>query len=259
MDMEGVWMQAIGLCCSISLISPSLDPVFPPTSIANHPREGGRPRAPTPRMTPGNSTWHFTFTLILLSFFLILSDLLVLISGLKDLLKWPLLSENARVWLRPQSDCPLLQARTVNVWSHAGRGARRHDRGGCHNATASGQFQRVRVSVWRLNAESRPLDETCFSPIPPQLIKLNRRLQHLEEENKERTKREMILYSVTVAFWLVNTWVWLRRWFQSAAVCVSGINVTEERIIPNSVSNVSSPLHSAPAWGRPCNARTRPG
>ncbi|XP_060902269.1 mitochondrial fission factor homolog B isoform X4 [Labrus mixtus] len=44
-----------------------------------------------------------------------------------------------------------------------------------------------------------------------QLIKLNRRLQHLEEENKERAKREMILYSVTVAFWLVNTWVWLRR------------------------------------------------
>ncbi|XP_076001766.1 mitochondrial fission factor homolog B isoform X2 [Genypterus blacodes] len=44
-----------------------------------------------------------------------------------------------------------------------------------------------------------------------QLIKLNRRLQLLEEENKERTKREMILYSVTVAFWLINTWVWLRR------------------------------------------------
>ncbi|XP_051933882.1 mitochondrial fission factor homolog B isoform X3 [Hippocampus zosterae] len=44
-----------------------------------------------------------------------------------------------------------------------------------------------------------------------QLIKLNRRLQLLEEENKERAKREMILYSVTVAFWLVNTWVWLKR------------------------------------------------
>nr|XP_057936229.1 mitochondrial fission factor homolog B isoform X6 [Doryrhamphus excisus] len=44
-----------------------------------------------------------------------------------------------------------------------------------------------------------------------QLIKLNRRLQLLEEESKERAKREMILYSVTVAFWLVNTWVWLRR------------------------------------------------
>ncbi|XP_061637707.1 mitochondrial fission factor homolog B isoform X4 [Phyllopteryx taeniolatus] len=44
-----------------------------------------------------------------------------------------------------------------------------------------------------------------------QLIKLNRRLQLLEEENKERAKREMILYSITVAFWLINTWVWLRR------------------------------------------------
>lgn len=44
-----------------------------------------------------------------------------------------------------------------------------------------------------------------------QLVKLNRRLQHLEEENKERAKREMILYTVTVAFWLVNTWVWMRR------------------------------------------------
>lgn len=44
-----------------------------------------------------------------------------------------------------------------------------------------------------------------------QLIKLNRRLQLLEEESKERAKREMILYSVSVAFWLINTWVWLRR------------------------------------------------
>uniref|UniRef100_A0A3Q2NQS1 Mitochondrial fission factor n=1 Tax=Fundulus heteroclitus TaxID=8078 RepID=A0A3Q2NQS1_FUNHE len=44
-----------------------------------------------------------------------------------------------------------------------------------------------------------------------QLIKLNRRLHHLEEENKERAKREMIMYSISVAFWLINTWVWLRR------------------------------------------------
>ncbi|XP_029628681.1 mitochondrial fission factor homolog A isoform X2 [Salmo trutta] len=44
-----------------------------------------------------------------------------------------------------------------------------------------------------------------------QIIKLNRRLQLIEEENKERTKREMIMYSVTVAFWLINSWVWLRR------------------------------------------------
>lgn len=44
-----------------------------------------------------------------------------------------------------------------------------------------------------------------------QIIKLNRRLQLLEQENKERAKREMVMYSLTVAFWLVNTWIWLRR------------------------------------------------
>ncbi|KAK7158884.1 hypothetical protein R3I94_005270 [Phoxinus phoxinus] len=44
-----------------------------------------------------------------------------------------------------------------------------------------------------------------------QIIKLNRRLQLLEHENKERAKREMVLYSLTVAFWLVNSWIWLRR------------------------------------------------
>lgn len=44
-----------------------------------------------------------------------------------------------------------------------------------------------------------------------QIVKLNRRLQLLEEENKERSKREVILYSATVAFWLINTWIWLRR------------------------------------------------
>lgn len=45
-----------------------------------------------------------------------------------------------------------------------------------------------------------------------QIVKLNRRLQLLEEENKERSKREVILYSATVAFWLINTWIWFRRW-----------------------------------------------
>ncbi|XP_051535714.1 mitochondrial fission factor homolog B-like isoform X4 [Myxocyprinus asiaticus] len=44
-----------------------------------------------------------------------------------------------------------------------------------------------------------------------QIVKLNRRLQLLEEENKERAKREMIMYSITVAFWLINSWVWFRR------------------------------------------------
>ncbi|XP_071372988.1 mitochondrial fission factor homolog A-like [Centroberyx affinis] len=49
------------------------------------------------------------------------------------------------------------------------------------------------------------------SSLRRQIVKLNRRLQLLEEENKERSKREVILYSATVAFWLVNTWIWFRR------------------------------------------------
>lgn len=53
------------------------------------------------------------------------------------------------------------------------------------------------------------MGKTCFYVI--QIVKLNRRLQLLEEENKERSKREVILYSATVAFWLINTWIWFRR------------------------------------------------
>ncbi|XP_013879963.1 mitochondrial fission factor homolog A [Austrofundulus limnaeus] len=49
------------------------------------------------------------------------------------------------------------------------------------------------------------------SSLRRQILKLNRRLQLLEEENKERSKREVVLYSATVAFWLINTWIWLRR------------------------------------------------
>ncbi|XP_040902730.1 mitochondrial fission factor homolog B isoform X3 [Toxotes jaculatrix] len=69
------------------------------------------------------------------------------------------------------------------------------------------------LSTCEATIEGGPDDMTVVdaTTLRRQLIKLNRRLQHLEEENKERTKREMILYSVTVAFWLVNTWVWLRR------------------------------------------------
>uniref|UniRef100_A0AAY4ADP0 Mitochondrial fission factor n=1 Tax=Denticeps clupeoides TaxID=299321 RepID=A0AAY4ADP0_9TELE len=39
-----------------------------------------------------------------------------------------------------------------------------------------------------------------------EIIKLNRRLLLLEQETKDRVRWEM--YSVTVAFWLVNTWMW---------------------------------------------------
>ncbi|XP_058273826.1 mitochondrial fission factor homolog A isoform X2 [Hemibagrus wyckioides] len=44
-----------------------------------------------------------------------------------------------------------------------------------------------------------------------QIVKLNRRLQALEQEHKERARREMVVYSLTVAFWLVNAWMWVRR------------------------------------------------
>lgn len=49
------------------------------------------------------------------------------------------------------------------------------------------------------------------SSLRRQIVKLNRRLQLLEEENKERSKREVFLYSATAAFWLINTWIWIRR------------------------------------------------
>uniref|UniRef100_A0A3P8NSP3 Mitochondrial fission factor n=1 Tax=Astatotilapia calliptera TaxID=8154 RepID=A0A3P8NSP3_ASTCA len=73
--------------------------------------------------------------------------------------------------------------------------------------------RRLALSTYEPSLDGTADDMTVVdaTTLRRQLIKLNRRLQHLEEENKERTKREMILYSVTVAFWLINTWVWLRR------------------------------------------------
>ncbi|XP_069474301.1 mitochondrial fission factor isoform X3 [Ambystoma mexicanum] len=61
--------------------------------------------------------------------------------------------------------------------------------------------------------EGTPDDMTVVdaASLRRQIIKLNRRLLLLEEENKERAKREMIMYSITVAFWLLNSWMWLRR------------------------------------------------
>ncbi|KAL1766853.1 mitochondrial fission factor isoform X5 [Sigmodon hispidus] len=62
-----------------------------------------------------------------------------------------------------------------------------------------------------MEASSEEMTAVDAASLRRQIIKLNRRLQHLEEENKERAKREMVMYSVTVAFWLLNTWLWLRR------------------------------------------------
>ncbi|XP_068565089.1 mitochondrial fission factor homolog B isoform X3 [Cebidichthys violaceus] len=95
----------------------------------------------------------------------------------------------------------------------------RRDRSASENAAARHSSQLMRndsalaLSTYEatLDAGSDDMTVVDATTLRRQLIKLNRRLQHLEEENKERAKREMILYSVTVAFWLVNTWVWLRR------------------------------------------------
>ncbi|XP_006799947.1 mitochondrial fission factor homolog B isoform X3 [Neolamprologus brichardi] len=99
------------------------------------------------------------------------------------------------------------------------QGRLRRERSASENAAVRQNTQLIRNdSALALSTYEPSLDGTAddmtvvdATTLRRQLIKLNRRLQHLEEENKERTKREMILYSVTVAFWLINTWVWLRR------------------------------------------------
>ncbi|XP_005751429.1 mitochondrial fission factor homolog B isoform X3 [Pundamilia nyererei] len=99
------------------------------------------------------------------------------------------------------------------------QGRLRRERSASENAAVRQNTQLMRNdSALALSTYEPSLDGTAddmtvvdATTLRRQLIKLNRRLQHLEEENKERTKREVILYSVTVAFWLINTWVWLRR------------------------------------------------
>ncbi|XP_029965062.1 mitochondrial fission factor homolog B isoform X2 [Salarias fasciatus] len=86
-------------------------------------------------------------------------------------------------------------------------------RGGSASSSNPLQESRLALSAYEASLDGTADDMTVVdaTTLRRQLVKLNRRLQHLEEENKERTKREMILYTVTVAFWLVNTWVWMRR------------------------------------------------
>ncbi|XP_076838059.1 mitochondrial fission factor homolog A isoform X2 [Brachyhypopomus gauderio] len=73
--------------------------------------------------------------------------------------------------------------------------------------------RRTALVMLDTSLESTPDDASLVdaTALRRQIVKLNRRLQLLEQENKERAKREMLMYSVTVAFWLVNTWIWLRR------------------------------------------------
>ncbi|XP_031228041.1 LOW QUALITY PROTEIN: mitochondrial fission factor-like [Mastomys coucha] len=62
-----------------------------------------------------------------------------------------------------------------------------------------------------IEASSEEITVVDAASLRRQILKLNRRLQHLEEENKERAKKETVMYSITVAFWLLNIWLWLRR------------------------------------------------
>uniref|UniRef100_A0A8D2PFI3 Mitochondrial fission factor n=1 Tax=Zosterops lateralis melanops TaxID=1220523 RepID=A0A8D2PFI3_ZOSLA len=96
-------------------------------------------------------------------------------------------------------------------------GRLKRERSMSENATRqNGQLAR-NDSIYGLSfdttLEGTPDDMTVVdaASLRRQIIKLNRRLQLLEEENKERAKREMIMYSITVAFWLLNSWLWFRR------------------------------------------------
>ncbi|NXP45765.1 MFF factor, partial [Heliornis fulica] len=89
-------------------------------------------------------------------------------------------------------------------------------RGGSAATTSSNpHHDNTRYGLSNLDStlEGTPDDMTVVdaASLRRQIIKLNRRLQLLEEENKERGKREMIMYSLTVAFWLLSSWLWFRR------------------------------------------------
>ncbi|XP_057608015.1 mitochondrial fission factor isoform X6 [Chionomys nivalis] len=88
-------------------------------------------------------------------------------------------------------------------------------RGGSAAATSNPHHDNVRYGISSIDAaiEGASDDMTVVdaASLRRQIIKLNRRLQLLEEENKERAKREMVMYSITVAFWLLNSWLWFRR------------------------------------------------
>ncbi|KAI1235821.1 hypothetical protein IHE44_0001909, partial [Lamprotornis superbus] len=75
-------------------------------------------------------------------------------------------------------------------------------RGGSAATTSSNPHHdntRYGLSNFDTTLEATPDDMTVVdaASLRRQIIKLNRRLQLLEEENKERAKREMIMYSIT--------------------------------------------------------------
>ncbi|XP_058389099.1 mitochondrial fission factor isoform X1 [Diceros bicornis minor] len=88
-------------------------------------------------------------------------------------------------------------------------------RGGSAAATSNPHHDNVRYGISNVDttveATSDDMTVVDAASLRRQIIKLNRRLQLLEEENKERAKREMVVYSITVALWLLNSWLWFRR------------------------------------------------
>ncbi|CAI9560606.1 unnamed protein product [Staurois parvus] len=88
-------------------------------------------------------------------------------------------------------------------------------RGGSSASVPAPHHDNTRYAVASLDStmDGTPDDLTLVdaASLRRQIIKLNRRLLLLEEENKERVRREMVMYSITVAFWLLNSWFWFRR------------------------------------------------
>ncbi|KFO25042.1 Mitochondrial fission factor, partial [Fukomys damarensis] len=67
------------------------------------------------------------------------------------------------------------------------------------------------VSNTAIEGTSQDMTAEDAAVLRRQIMKLNRRLQLVEGENKKRPKREMVMYSITVAFWLFTSWLWFRR------------------------------------------------
>uniref|UniRef100_A0A8C0C870 Mitochondrial fission factor n=1 Tax=Balaenoptera musculus TaxID=9771 RepID=A0A8C0C870_BALMU len=78
-------------------------------------------------------------------------------------------------------------------------------RGGSAVATSNPHHDNTRYGISNIDTTIEGTSDDMT------IIKLDRRLQLLEEESKERAKREMVMYSITVAFWLLNSWLWFRR------------------------------------------------
>ncbi|XP_030136052.1 mitochondrial fission factor isoform X5 [Taeniopygia guttata] len=130
------------------------------------------------------------------------------------------LARNDSMWHRsdtvPRNKMPRFQSPLSTKDCTLDKDNRPMLRGGSAATTSSNPHHdntRYGLSNFDTTLEGTPDDMTVVdaASLRRQIIKLNRRLQLLEEENKERAKREVIMYSITVAFWLLNSWLWFRR------------------------------------------------